>query len=60
MRAAIRLMAWLFTIVAESLRRGADFSVVAHVATFVAGSSSDGRHVSGFVLRLRDSVSGEG
>ena len=45
MRALVRFVARLLAIVAEALGGGADFSVVADIATFVAGSACKGCHI---------------
>jgi len=38
---------WLLAVVAKTFRRGADLGVVADVATFVACSTGDRRHICG-------------
>lgn len=43
--ALVGLVAWLFAVVAEPLRGSADFGIMAYIATLVACSSLDGRHV---------------
>jgi hypothetical protein len=46
-RATIGLVAGLLAVVAESLGGGANFSVVANIATLVAGTAREGRHDDG-------------
>lgn len=47
MGASIRLVAGLLAVVAEPLRRGANFGVVADVAALEAGATRQRRHVAG-------------
>jgi hypothetical protein len=44
MRASVGLVSGLLAVVAEPLRGGADFRIVADVATLIAGPSRQGRH----------------
>lgn len=44
MGALVAFVTWLLAVVAEALGRGADLSVMANVAAFVAGTTRKGRH----------------
>lgn len=44
-RALVRLVSWLLAVVAKAFSRGANFGIVTDVATFVAGTARERRHL---------------